>query len=79
MVSTSTTPFRLCTATRRYVLLRNGIYVPANEEDESELSALTPEPPDMYWVNRGKNTTNLSERMHDNTYQCTAIDGKACM
>ena len=32
--------------------------LPADEEDESELSALT-EPLDMYWANLEKDTTNL--------------------
>ena len=60
MVSTYTTSFRLCTATQQYFLLRDGIFVlPADEEDESELSALTVEPLDMYWVNLEKDTTNL--------------------
>ena len=60
MVSTSTTSFRLCTATRRYFLLRDGISVLlADEEDESELSPLTVEPLDMYWANLKKDTTNL--------------------
>ena len=60
MASTSTTSFRLCTATRRHFLLRNGISVLlADEEDESELSALTVEPLDMYWANLEKDTTNL--------------------
>ena len=46
------TSFRLCTATWRYFLLPDGISVlPADEEDESELSALTVEPLDMYWAN----------------------------
>ena len=26
-----------------------------------------------------KNTTNLQERMHNNPYQCTRNEGKACM
>ena len=60
MASTSTTSFRLRTATRRYFLLRDGIFVlPADEEGESDLSSLTVEPPDMYWANREKDTTNL--------------------
>ena len=60
MASTSTTSFRLCTATRRYFLLRDGIsMLPADEEDESELSPLTVEPLDMYWANLEKDTTNL--------------------
>ena len=59
MASTSTTSFRLCTATRRYVLLRDGISVlPADEEDESELSALIVEPLDMYWANLETDITN---------------------
>ena len=33
--------------------------LPADEEDESELSALTVEPLDMYWANLEKDTTNL--------------------
>ena len=38
MASTSTTSFRLCTATRRYFLLRAGISVlPADEEDEQRV------------------------------------------
>ena len=38
----------------------DGISVlPADEEDESELSALTVEPLDMYWANLEKDTTNL--------------------
>ena len=53
--------------------------LPADEEDESELSALTVEPLDMYWANLEKHTTNLQERMHNNTYQCTRNEGKACM
>ena len=60
MVSTSTTSFRLCTATRRYFLLRDVISLPvADEEDESELSALTVEPLDLYWANLEKDTTSL--------------------
>ena len=60
MASTSTTSFRLCTATQRYFLLRDGISVPlADEGDESELSALTVEPLNMYWGNLEKDTTNL--------------------
>ena len=80
MVSTSTTFFRLCKATRRYFLLSDGICVlPANEEDESKLSALIVEPLDMHWAKFEKDTTNLWERMHNNTYQCTRTEGKACM
>ena len=72
MASTSTTSFRLCTATRRYFLLRDGIFVLlADEEDESELSALIAEQLGMYWSNREKDTT-----MH-NTYQGTRNKGKA--
>ena len=52
---------------------------PADEEDESELSPLTIEPLDMYRANLEKDTTNLWERMHNNTYQCTRNEGKACM
>ena len=60
MASTSTTSFRLCTATRRDFLLSDGNSVlPADEEDESELSPLTVEPLDMYWANLEKDTTNL--------------------
>ena len=33
--------------------------LPADEEDESGLSALTVEPLDMYWANLDKDTTNL--------------------
>ena len=51
----------------------------ADEEDESELSALTVEPPDMHWANWEKDTTNILERMHNNTYQCSRNEGKACM
>ena len=59
MASASTTSFRLCTATQRYFLLCDGIFVPpADEEDEPELSTLTVEPLDMYWANLEKDTTN---------------------
>ena len=70
MASTSTTPFRICTATRQCFLLRDGVsMLPADEEDKSELSALTVEPLNMYWANREKkDATNLQERMHNNTY-----------
>ena len=33
--------------------------LPADEEDESELSALTVEPLKMYWVSLEKDTTDL--------------------
>ena len=33
--------------------------LPADEEDEAELSALTVEPLDMYWANLEKDTINL--------------------
>ena len=33
--------------------------LPADEEDESKVSALTVEPLDMYWANLKKDTTNL--------------------
>ena len=80
MASISTTSFRLCTTTRRYFLLRDGISVLlADEEDESELSALTVKPLDIYWANLEKDITNLQEKMHNNTCQCTRNEGKACM
>ena len=52
---------------------------PADEEDESKLSALTVEQLNMYWANVEKNTTNLYERLQNNTYQCNRNEGKACM
>ena len=79
MASKSTTSFRLCTTTRRCFLLRTISVLPADEEDESELSALTVEPLDMYWANLETDTTNRWERMHNNTYQCTRNEGKACI